>query len=68
MKLILKIFIEKLIKILIPILTKLLLDWYKNHMDKKKIERILKTDSRYVIISKNYPNFILEEQKIYNAY
>jgi len=37
-------------------------------MSKPTIRRILGTSSRYVVISKRYPNYVLEEQHAYSAY
>jgi hypothetical protein len=36
-------------------------------MDSKKIKEILNTDSRYVVVSKCYPNYIMEEKRCYSG-
>lgn len=36
-------------------------------LDAAKINRICNTDSRYVIVSKTYPNYVLEEKQAYMA-
>ena len=37
-------------------------------MDPKVIKRVTDTNSRHIIISKQYPNYVLEEQKAYPCY